>query len=175
MTSHYEVLRPVAQADLDTRPLFADVLKMIPTSGYTTFEQVRHLGKNIASRGITHACSIGVLRRVSPHDRVLRLDSVKFWRTQLNESGHKNTISKSRTRYLYTDAILRLDGWLPGRTFESYKTVWLDGEGTRQAITKSFANVEELMKYCIESDHGTKTAQRVSAGIHGKSRRHGSV
>ena len=47
-----------------------------------------------------------------------------------------------------------------GRSFQSYKNVMLDGMVTRQAFAKSFANVEELMEYCNESDYGTKTAQR---------------
>ena len=97
-----------------------------------------------------------------PYERVLKLESVKFWCTQINESGHKNIQSKSNTRHSYLKAITRLDEWLQNRTFPSHKTVWLDGEGTRQTITKSFANVEKLMEYCNESDHGTKTAQRVA-------------
>lgn len=32
MTTYYEVLRPVEQADLDTSPTLADVLRVIPTS-----------------------------------------------------------------------------------------------------------------------------------------------
>ena len=35
-----------------------------------------------------------------------------------------------------------------------------DGQIMRQPITKSFTTVEDLMHYCIESDHGIKTAQR---------------
>ena len=30
MTTYYEVLRPVEQADLDTSPTLADVLRVIP-------------------------------------------------------------------------------------------------------------------------------------------------
>ena len=57
--------------------------------------------------------------------------------------------------------LANLDEWLPGRSFQSYAMVLIDGQITRQATTKSFANVEELLHYCIESDYGTKTAQRV--------------
>ena len=161
MTTHYRVSRPVTPADLDARPGIAGVLKMIPPRGYVTFEQFKHVGKDRAGRGVAHARAIGVLERVPPHERILNLDSVKFWCTQLNEPGHKNTSPDHSTRQLYLGGLSKLNDWLPGRLFPSYKTVVSGGQVERQAIKKSFANVEELMEYCITSDHGTKTAQRV--------------
>ena len=160
MTTHYEVLRPVTPADLDTHQRFVEVLKLIPSQGHVTSELFRHLGKNCASKGITHACSCGILRRVSPHEQILGLNSVKFWRTQLNESGHKNSISKNGTKMLYLQGLSKFDAWLPGRSFQSYETVIRDGQINRQAVTKSFANVEKMLHYCMKSDYGTKTAQR---------------
>ena len=50
--------------------------------------------------------------------------------------------------------------WLPGRSFLSHETVIHDGQINRQAVTKSFANIEEMLYYCTESDYGTKTARR---------------
>ena len=123
MTTHYEVLRPVTPADLDTHQRFVEVLKLIPSQGHVTSELFRHLGKNCASKGITHACSCRILRRVSPHEQILGLNSVKFWRTQLNESGHKNSISKNGTKMLYLQGLSKFDAWLPGRSFQSYETV----------------------------------------------------
>ena len=161
MTTHYRVLRPVEQADLDASPGSAGVLKLIPNHGYVTFDIFGHIEKRRASRGVMHACSVGIFERASPYDRISSLDSVRFWCTQLNDYGHKNTAPTHSTRQLYMHGISKLDGWLPGRSFPSFKTVWRDGEGTRQGITKSFGNVEELMNYCTESDYGTKTAQRV--------------
>ena len=39
--------------------------------------------------------------------------------------------------------------------------VMVGRQQTRQDITKSFGNAEELLKYCGKSSYGTKTAQRV--------------
>ncbi len=161
MTTHYRVLRPVTQTDLDARPRFAKVLKLIPPRGCVTFERFRHLEKDVASKGITYARSVGILERISPHDRVLKLGSVRFWLTQLNESGFKNMTPGNSTKRTYLLMLFKFDGWLSGRSFPSYKTVVRDGQVTRQGITKTFSNVEELMNYCVESDHGTKAAQRV--------------
>ena len=160
MTTYYEVLRPVTPADLDTRPRFVEVLKLIPSQGHVTSELFRHLGKSRASKGITHACSRGILKRISPHDQILGLNSVKFWLTQLNESGHKNSISKNGTKLLYLQGLSKFDAWLPGRSFLSHETVIRDGQINRQAVIKSFANIEEMLYYCTESDYGTKTACR---------------
>ena len=161
MTTHYKVLRPVTPADLKTGNRFAKVLEMIPPDGYVTFGHFKNIETTLASKGVAHACSCGILKRVSPYERVLNMSSVKFWSTQLNESGHKNTTTNHSTRQLYLHKITNLDYWLPGKTFQSHKTVMNDGQIKHQPITKSFANVEELLQYCTESDHGIKTAQRV--------------
>ena len=161
MTTYYKILRPVEPADLDTSPGIAEVLGMIPHEGYVTFEHFKSAGKSKAENGIRYARSHKILQRVSPYGRVLELDSVKFWCTQLNESGHKNSKTEQGTRRLYLNGLSKFNAWLPGRSFPSYETVVSDGQVTRQSITKSFANVEELMEYCNRSDHGTKTAQRV--------------
>ena len=161
MTTYYKILRPVEPADLDTSPGIAEVLGMIPHEGYVTFEHFKSAGKSKAENGIRYARSHKILQRVSPYGRVLELDSVKFWCTQLNESGHKNSKTEQGTRKLYLNGLSKFNTWMPGRPFPSHKTVICDGQITRPAVTKSFANVEELMEYCHESDHGTKTAQRV--------------
>ena len=161
MTTHYKVLRPVTPADLKTGNRFAKVLEMIPPDGYMTFGHFKNIEATLASKGVAHACSCGILKRVSPYERVLSMNSVKFWSTQLNESGHKNTTTNHSTRQLYLHKITNLDYWLPGKTFQSHKTVMNDGQIKHQPITKSFANVEELLQYCTESDHGIKTAQRI--------------
>ena len=160
MTTHYEVLRSVEQADLNTQPNVIEVLKSIPPDGYVTFEWFKRFRKGRVSRGLAHACSRGILRRVSPYERVMMLDSVKFWCTQLNDPGHKNTAANHSTKQLYLRGIFRFDEWLQGRSFPSYKTVWSDGQTDRESITKSFGSVEEMMQYCEKSNYGTKTAQR---------------
>ena len=161
MTTYYEVLRPVEQADLDTQPAIAEVLRMIPPEGHVTFDHLKHVGTKRAGRGLSYACSVGILKRVTPYELVLKIDSIKFWLTQLNDSGHKNIKAPSSTKKLYLTRITDFNKWLCGKSFPSYKTVFADGQVERQSITKSFGDVDELMKYCNESDHGTKTAQRV--------------
>ena len=79
MTSHYEVLRPVEPGDLATHPKLAEVLARIPPDGYVTFEMFLRVGRSTASRGLAHACTIGVLKRVSPYERILKQNNVKFW------------------------------------------------------------------------------------------------
>lgn len=157
----YEVLRPVAPADLDTRPSFVVVLELIPQDGYVQSGLFRHLGRHRASKELAHACSVGILRRVSSYERVLKLKFVKYWLTQLNGSGLKNTQSESGTKQTYLGKLSRFDEWLQGRSFQSYESVISDRQMKRQAVAKSFGSVEELMEYCMESDYGTKTAQRV--------------
>ena len=136
MTTHYKILRTVTPDDLDTRPRFVEVLKIMPSEGYVTRNHFKNIEKNHITRGLMHACSIGILQRVSPHDQVLNLESVKFWCTQLNDSNLKNTVSPSDTRKLYLNALSRLNGWLPGRQFPSHKTVMSDGQITRAAYYK---------------------------------------
>ena len=162
MTTYYEVLRQVTPEDLDTHPRFVRVLKIIPQDGYVTFEAFKHIGKYRASHGIAHACSVGILKRVSPCERVLRQDSVKFWITQLNKPGHKNMTSFGGTRPLYLEAISKFDKWLPGRSFPLYRGARHDGQATTRGAKKSFETVEELMEYCSGSDFGANIAQRVA-------------
>lgn len=161
MTSYFEMLRPVEPGDLDGYPKIVDILKTTKPQECVTSEMFRHLGKDHAAHGLVRACSKGVLKRISPYEKILGLDSVKFWCTQFNKPGFKNTAPRSSTKRLYLGAVSKFDKWLSGRSFPSYKTVVSDGQIERQAIKKSFASVEELMHYCNESDHGTKTAQRV--------------
>ena len=161
MTTYYKVLRAVKPADLDKRPSFVGLLNIIPSDGYVTRDHFSNIEEYRITNGLVYACSIGILKRVSPFETIADMESVKFWCTQLNDSGLKNTVPKTDTRRLYLRALSRLNEWLPGRCFPSYKTVMSDGQIVRQSINKSFANVEEMMHYCTESDHGTKTAQRV--------------
>ena len=161
MTTYYKVLRPITSADLGAPARIVKVLKLIPQDGYVTFERFRHLGSSRAAKGLAHACSIGILKRVPPHERIMKLNSVKFWLTQLNDSGHRNTPFRSGTKQSYVDRIAKFDEWLCGRSFPTQKDVMLDGLPSRQDITKSFGNIEELLKYCDESNYGPKTVHRV--------------
>ena len=160
MTATYEILRPVAPADLDVNPRFVKILKMIPHEGHVTRDHFKSFETNDVNRCMTYAFSSRILRRVFLYERILKLESVKFWCTQFNKTGHKRTSPNGSTKKMYLRAIAKLDEWLPGRSFQSHETVIRDGQINKQAVTKSFASVEELLYYCTESEHGTKTAQR---------------
>ena len=153
MTTHYEVLRSVEQADLDTQPNVIEVLKSIPPDGYVTFEQFRRFEKNHAAGGLGHACLRGILKRVSPHERILKLNSVQFWCTQFDEPGYKHTAPQHNTRSSYLGSLSKFDNWLRGRAFPSY-------DDTAPDSTISFENVERLMKYCEKPANGPRVAQR---------------
>ena len=161
MTTYYKVLRTVKPSDLVKRPSFVGLLKIIPPDGYVTRDHFKNIEESRITNGLGYACSIGVLERISSFSIVLNMESVRFWCTQINDSNLKNAVPKTDTRRLYLRALSKLNEWLPGRTFPSHETVILDGQIKKQAVIKSFANVEEMMNYCTESDHGTKTAQRV--------------
>ena len=161
MTAYHKVLRTVTPADLETGPRFAELLRLIPPDGYIKSSLFKDIERNRRSASIAYACSRGIIKRVTLHDRVLQMDSVRFWCTQLNDSGHKNTATTHGTKQSYMEKISNLNEWLPGRQFPSQKTVICDGQITKPTITKSFASVEEMLHYCMESDYGIKTAQRV--------------
>ena len=147
-------------ADLDANPMFAKVLKIIPLDWHILREHFRNPDKNRVNRSLTCAFSSGILKRISPYDLPLKMESVKFWCTQLNAPGHRHAASEYGARQMYLRAVAKLDEWLPGKSFQSYESIIRDGQITRQAVTESFATVEELLYNCTESDHGTKTAQR---------------
>lgn len=91
MTAHYEVLRRVEPADFDVQPRFAKILKLIPPDGYVTFDHFKGVGKDYAGGDFSHARMCGILRRASPHERILKLDTMRFWCTQINDPGFKST------------------------------------------------------------------------------------
>ena len=157
MTSYYEVLRPVTPADLDAPSSIAEVMKLIPQSGTVTFEAFRHLGKDRATRGLGHARKVGVLGRISPNDRIMNLESVKFWLTQFNKSGFKNLASPSGTALAYVRLLAKFDEWLSGRPFRLREKRAPDC----QAAQKSFANVEDLKEYCDEYDYDPRLVKRI--------------
>ena len=160
MTANYEILRPVTPADLDVNPRFVKILKMIPREGHVTRDQFKSLETNAVNRCMIYAVSSGILKRVLIYERVLKLESVKFWCTQFNKTSHKRTSSNGSTKKIYLRAIAKFDEWLPGRSFQSHETVIRDGQISKQPVTKSFASVEKLLYYCTESDYGIKTTQR---------------
>ena len=107
------------------------------------------------------ARALGIIRRASPHERVTDLDNVRFWITQLNDSGHKNTDPRSSTKHLYLGALAKFDGWLAGRLFRLHKTAHVGGEYVKQPVSKSFGNVEDLLECALSPAYGAPAAQRV--------------
>ncbi len=55
----------------------------------------------------------------------------------------------------------KFNRWLPGKEFPSHKTIISDCQVIKKCITKAFANVEELLIFCMESEHGRNTVQRI--------------
>ena len=159
VSANYEILRPVTPADLDVNPRFVKILKMMPREGHVARDRFKSLETNDVNRCITYAFSSGILRRVFMYERILKLESVKFWCTQFNKTGHKRISPNGSTKKMYLRAIAKLDEWLPDRSFQSHETVIRDGQTNKQAVTKSFVNVEDLLYYCTESEHCAKTAQ----------------
>ena len=81
MSANYEILRPVTPADLDVNPRFVKILKMIPREGHVTRDQFKSLETNAVNKCMLYAVSSGILKRVLIYERVLKLESVKFWCT----------------------------------------------------------------------------------------------
>ena len=88
MTMYYKVLRPVGPVDLKTLLSIVQILKIIPPDVYVAFEHFKTIDKNRADKEIRHACSNIILERILPYE-CLEMNSVEFWCTHLNESGHK--------------------------------------------------------------------------------------
>ena len=155
MNTCYKILRPVTAKDLDVYPEFADVLTLIPSDGYVTSETFSQLEKKHATNGIEHAISVGVLKNTSSTKLMMELDSVNFWITQFNESGHKTTKSSSGTKVTYLNSIFKFDKWLQNRSFQLHKCASENGK-------KSFKSVEELMKWCDSHDFNAKTLMSIA-------------
>ena len=98
MSANYEILRPVTPADLDVNPRFVKILKMIPREGHVTRDQFKSLETNAVNKCMIYAVSSGILKRVLIYERVLKLESVKFWCTQFNKTSHKRTSSNGRLK-----------------------------------------------------------------------------
>ena len=98
MTSHYKVPRRVEPAGFDAQPRFVKVLKLIPPGGYVTFNHFKGVGKDCAGGNLSHACAGVILRRASPHEHILKLDTVRLWCTQINDPGFKNTTARHSVR-----------------------------------------------------------------------------
>ena len=155
------MLRPVTAKDLEAHPKFADVLELIPSDGHVTFEVFRRVGADHATYGVARACSIGVLKRMPPHWRIMDLESVKFWATQLNDPGHKNVEAKRGTKYSYLNKLAKFDEWLSGRSFPLNGIKLQDWPVPADGMV-SFESVEALMQWCNQHDFSAKVLHRIA-------------
>ena len=79
---------------------------------------------------------------------MLEFATVRYWQGQLNECGIKNsTSSKTDTRTAYRTRLAAFNEWLPGRIFDMRVQAVADSRIVRETAHKSFANVEELLRF----------------------------
>ena len=84
-------------------------------------------------------------------------ESVRFWLTQLDPPKIKNFRLEEGTRHAYADAFEALNGWLPGKKFPA-------GNGGKAGARREFSDVEELLRFCEDPEHGAQAARRVVRG-----------
>ena len=130
-----------------------------------TRDHFRDLETGHVSKSLAYASSSGILEKVPPYERVLKLESVRFWCTQLNKSGHRRTSPICGTKQLYLSAIVKFDRWLLGKSFQAYETVIRDGQIVRQPATKSFEKLIWTVSFpsftrmpCVDEGASTKAA-----------------
>ena len=81
-------------------------------------------------------------------DRLIVFATVRHWLSQLNGSGVKHDVQTgSGTRNVYLFQLEVFDSWLAGRPFDVRVQTVVDGRITRETVTKSFPNVEELLYF----------------------------
>ena len=81
-------------------------------------------------------------------NHMLEFATVMYWQGQLNECGIKNSISsRTDTRTVYRTHLAAFNEWLPGRIFDMRVQAVADGKIVRETSQKSFANVEELLRF----------------------------
>ncbi len=160
MPNYYEVLRPVSEDDLHTEPRIARVLRQFPSQGRLTSTEIKDMGIQ-PYRVTRYACAKGILRHIPRFEDLKKLETVRFWSGQISDSGYKNMLHLNCTAKTYMRELDRFNQWLPGKEFPSQKTIISDGQIIKKGITKSFSTIEELLQFCMESEHGKGTAQRI--------------
>ena len=81
-------------------------------------------------------------------DYMLRFSTVRYWQGQLNKSGVRHEIGcYSGTKSVYLFMLTNFNEWLPGRAFDIRQHAVQDGRIVRVNAQKSFANVEELLRF----------------------------
>ena len=158
MGAYFEVLRPVSKNDLNRAgPEVGAALQGLPPGGYVSAGQLKgRYGHDAARRALEWACKNGILHKTIQDSDVMDRESVRFWLTQLDSPKMKNFRLEKGTKRTYADALEAFNRWLAGRKFP----VGSGGNG-QDAARRTFPNVEELLRFCEDPEHGAQTAKRV--------------
>ena len=157
----YEILRPADENDLKAAgPRIAAVLKRLPPTGYVSDGDRRKYGA-AARRAFEWACANGVMRKSGLSGRVMKFESVRFWASQLSPPKTRNVAVNKGTRYSYVAALDAFNSWLRGKKFPVREEAVQDGRVVTLSASRSFASVEDLLRFCEGSDRGGAAARRV--------------
>ena len=156
MGAYFEVLRPVSKNDLNgVGSDIAAALQGLPPGGYVSAGQLEgRCGHDAARRALEWACRHGILHKTIQDSDVMDHESVRFWLTQLDSPKMKNFRLEKGTKRTYADALEAFNRWLPGREFPARN-------GGKAAARRTFPNVDELLGFCEDPEHGTQMAKRV--------------
>ena len=156
--ARFEVLRPAGKDDLDgAGPEVAAALQGLPPDGYVSAGDLEGCcGHDTALRALEWACKNGILRKAVQDSDVMDRESVRFWLTQLGSPKMKNFRLGKGTKRTYADALEAFNRWLPGRKFP----VGSGGNG-QDAARREFSDMEDLLRFCGDPEHGVQTAKRV--------------
>ena len=95
-------------------------------------------------------------------NHMLELATVRYWQGQLNESGIKNSASnRTDTRLVYRTHLAAFSEWLSGRIFDMRVQAVADGKIVRETAQKSFANVEELLRFGEDGFGNEKEVRKI--------------
>ena len=150
MGIYYEILRPVNNDDLSKVDLeTAAILKGLPPGGYVDAGKLDARGRGALER----AASCGITQKTRIGDRIMGLESVRFWISQLNPTRLRNFSPSKGTKDTYAEALDSFDGWLRGRGLPVKR-------GAARHASRAFSDVEDLLRFCEDSDRGILTARR---------------
>ena len=102
-------------------------------------------------------------RKISKRtDYVLSLSSVRYWQEQLNRSGIRHDIRiPSSTRAVYLSKLSNFNEWLAGREFDLRVPAVANGRIIHENIRKSFASVEDLLRFGEDGNGNEKGVKRI--------------
>ena len=154
----FKVLRPVGRNDLDgAGPEIAASLEGLPPDGYVSAGQLEgRCGHDAARRAPEWACKNGILHKAIQGSAVMDHESVRFWLAQLGSPKMKNFRLGKGTKRTYAGVLEAFNRWLPGR-----KSPVRSSGSWQVAARREFSDVEDLLTFCGDPEHGAQTAKRV--------------